>query len=163
MPRASKNRQKINFRDCWNTKRVACTHLPSLRGIWGICHDTCSNITFGIKQSWYWNCLNFDLVAYRLVLNKNRIVKLMNTISNVEKPRIKALDSLRGFAALTVLKSHLAGGVVGSKYTGLPPLYLLTAGYWAVMFFFIEWLYIGISICFKTELYFGTFSCSTYL
>jgi len=53
------------------------------------------------------------------------------------KTRINTLDSLRGFAAVTVVIGHITGGTRIGEFMNATPLYLLRAGHEAVVFFFM--------------------------
>jgi peptidoglycan/LPS O-acetylase OafA/YrhL len=54
-----------------------------------------------------------------------------------ERPRIKALDSLRGIAALTVVFNHTLEGGAFDRFLHFTPFYIIKAGHEAVLFFFL--------------------------
>lgn len=61
------------------------------------------------------------------------------TIKQAEhnKPRIRTLDSLRGFAALSVVFGHLLEGRFPATWLNVPFFNILTYGHGAVIFFFV--------------------------
>jgi peptidoglycan/LPS O-acetylase OafA/YrhL len=54
-----------------------------------------------------------------------------------QKPRLKTLDGLRGFAALSVVLCHITAGVFHSRVIEFSPLNILTNAHAAVIFFFV--------------------------
>ncbi|MCC8423798.1 acyltransferase [Mucilaginibacter sp. UR6-11] len=54
-----------------------------------------------------------------------------------ERPRVRALDSLRGIAALTVVFNHTLEGLSFDHFLHFTPLYIIKAGHEAVLFFFL--------------------------
>ena len=65
----------------------------------------------------------------------NQIPNLVK--SPIVRQRIKALDSLRGLAALTVVLAHTLGGFTATRAFHFTPLYIIRTAHEAVIFFFL--------------------------